>query len=303
MIAENNLINSLKYKVVIHGTGIEYNMYYSRIAFFEAQGNCEVIGISSEDKYFSTLDGYKFIPEEKLSDVEFDYIFVTNKQKFIRNVGSKFEEKAIPIEVLDIPNFNFNRWLKIRNSKLTIVSNTCWGGLTYHFMHLPFNSPFINMHFDFENYLLLLSNFRECIKGKLEQVDTQYDYNLNREYPVMLLNNEVTLHFNHYTSEAEAIEAWARRVKRVNTENILFQLSTVSPEDAKRFLDVCPEDKIVFVPYETNEKGLLTVLPYLTRNDEHAEFWRFVTLSGKGRFSLYDVWELLENKRIKLRIK
>lgn len=125
MIAENNLINSLKYKVVIHGTGIEYNMYYSRIAFFEAQGNYEVIGISSEDKYFSILDGYKFIPEEKLSDVEFDYIFVTNKQKFIRNVGSKFEEKAIPIEVLDIPNFNFNRWLKIRNSKLTIVSNTC----------------------------------------------------------------------------------------------------------------------------------------------------------------------------------
>ena len=83
MIAENNLINRLKYEVVNHGTGIEYNMYYSRIAFFEAQGNYEVIGISSEDKYFSILDGYKFIQEEKLSDVEFDYIFVTNKQKFI----------------------------------------------------------------------------------------------------------------------------------------------------------------------------------------------------------------------------
>ena len=49
--------------------------------------------------------------------------------------------KIISQNVVMLPNFTFQKYKILRESKLSIISQNCFGGFLYHRFHLPFLSP------------------------------------------------------------------------------------------------------------------------------------------------------------------
>ena len=95
--------------------------------------------------------------------------------------------------------FDFEQYVKFINEKVSIVSNHCWGGFTYHSLKAEFLSPFINMFIPQEDYIRLLEDFDDYMKEEIKYYKNEYEPNLQSEYPVALLG-DVELHFNHYLS-------------------------------------------------------------------------------------------------------
>ena len=68
-------------KIVIWGTGVDYNQHLINFKYLEEIGEILVLGVTGNDKYYINLDGYQFIPKAELTNiVDFDYIVVASKK-------------------------------------------------------------------------------------------------------------------------------------------------------------------------------------------------------------------------------
>lgn len=81
------------------------------------------------------------------------------------------------------------------------------------------------------DYLQLLSNLQCYLAAPLRFVEhSKYDV-ANRArvegkcYPIGLLADDVEIHFQHYASVNEAQEKWARRLARVNWDNLFYSFT------------------------------------------------------------------------------
>jgi uncharacterized protein (DUF1919 family)/glycosyltransferase involved in cell wall biosynthesis len=104
-----------------------------------------------------------------------------------------------------------------RDGSLTVISQNCIGGVFSHDMHLPFQSPTVNLCIPAADYVKFVNNLEHYLQMELE-------LHWGEEYPVGRLD-DVEILFVHYDTCLEASEAWERRKKRVNLRNVLV-LST-----------------------------------------------------------------------------
>lgn len=102
---------------------------------------------------------------------------------------------------------------KFHKHNLTIISQNCIGGVFYHDMGLPFNSPTINLFFDANDFLRFVLHLKQYLELPLEM-------HWGEEYPIGKLG-DLTIYFMHYHTCTEALESWNRRVKRIQWDNIL----------------------------------------------------------------------------------
>ena len=49
---------------------------------------------------------------------------------------------------------------RLKNFNPTIISSNCNGGIIYHDLGLPFNSPTINLSMDTDDFIKLVSNLK-----------------------------------------------------------------------------------------------------------------------------------------------
>jgi uncharacterized protein (DUF1919 family) len=104
-----------------------------------------------------------------------------------------------------------------RDGSLTVISQNCIGGVFSHDMHLPFQSPTVNLCIPAADYVKFVNNLEHYLQMEPE-------LHWGEEYPVGRLD-DVEILFVHYDTCLEASEAWERRKKRVNLQNVLV-LST-----------------------------------------------------------------------------
>lgn len=104
-----------------------------------------------------------------------------------------------------------------RDGSLTVISQNCIGGVFSHDMHLPFQSPTVNLCIPAADYVKFVNNLEHYLQMEPE-------LHWGEEYPVGRLE-DVEILFVHYDTCLEAGEAWERRKKRVNLRNVLV-LST-----------------------------------------------------------------------------
>ena len=105
----------------------------------------------------------------------------------------------------------------LKNREVSIISQNCIAGVFYNDMQMQFLSPTINLYFDCPDFVKFVLNLRFYMEQELRM-------EWNETYPVGVLE-DVRIHFMHYQTCTEAKEAWERRSKRINWENILV-LST-----------------------------------------------------------------------------
>lgn len=137
-----------------------------------------------------------------------------------------------------------NWWgrLRLRNRRISIISNDCWGGRMCKFYNLEFNSPFIGLFIVGPDYVKLLEN-REWISRPLEFFDITeskwIDYlksvNQTSHPAARLQGTDIEIHFLHYPDQATAQAKWSRRVKRIDWNNAIVKFNQ---------RDVCDDDLI-----------------------------------------------------------
>lgn len=137
-----------------------------------------------------------------------------------------------------------------RQSHITFVSQNCVGGVLYRMLGIPFSSPTINMFIEDENFVKLAENPAHYFSTDAEPYEECHreEGETPLEYPVIKVD-DILLCCQHYKNCGEAVEAWNRRRKRVNLDNI-FVISCSwdlheRPDLIKRVAE-CKYPKVIF---------------------------------------------------------
>ena len=137
---------------------------------------------------------------------------------------------------------------QFQNTSLSVFSSNCVGCVMLHDLGLRFNSPLVNLYMSAKDYIKFLQDPQGYCDMEFQEKETDLNY------PVAMLG-DLTLHFVHYESYAEAVEAFKKRAKRINYDNLFVIFSErdgCTYEDLKVFDSLPYENKVVFTahPYE-----------------------------------------------------
>lgn len=118
--------------ILIWGSGSVYDEKLTLIRYYESKGDFHIIGITSNDSYYDSIDGYSFVKKEDIKSVKFDWILLCAKdeisvRKDIISLGID-ENKVLSARVLSIPYFDFGKYISLVKSRISIFANNCWGG-------------------------------------------------------------------------------------------------------------------------------------------------------------------------------
>lgn len=291
----------MKYKIILWGQGILYHSHLNVIRFFEQQGAIQVVGLTAAViPYFKRLDGYPVLAPECLDKTDYDYIIIMNDTHFDEIVKDAMRqgiprEKLLSYRVLDIPDLDFEAYIKLKESRISIVSNNCWGGIIYRSLGMECLSPFKNLFVEDEDYIKLLKDLEHYLKCPLQFAYYHEDTHSKERYPVMALD-DIMVHCNHDSEPESAIEKWNRRCRKFNFEHIFVEMYTENRAIAEQFLELKRyREKICFVPYESDREDLMR----LELQPGQTEFYEAVNSNAKfGRNSgAYDIVDLLNGKK------
>lgn len=283
-------------RLIIWGLGREYYKALSTIRYLEMTNQIEVVGVVSRDDCYSTVDGYTCYKVYQIKELAFDYILVATGKKVYREINSQIvergidSEKILNISVCLLPNFDFEKYLLIKENKMSIVSNNCWGGLTSHMLQLEFLSPFVNLAIEDQYYIKLLSNFKNYMEKELIFIRWEYYERLKHEYPIFRIG-DVEIRFLHYHTVEDAKMSWERRKCRINYNNLFVMMYTTS-EDISQQFDALPfRNKVCFVPFYSSNKS--TYCLDIADKLPEVPFWEIVNSSAMGIYKTYNVLSLL----------
>lgn len=296
-----------KYKVIVLGTGKSYDEHLGEIKYEEAKGNIEVVGVISRVRYYDSLDGYRGLDWSALKKETYDYIILADEYNVLKEPVLEYgidENILLNIEIFSIPNFDFPRYIEVYNSNITIISNNCWAGLTYHLLRMQFKSPTINLWIADDEYLKMLENFDYYLSQELVLDRTGFDERLNREYPIGRLD-DAHLHFNHYKNFEDAKIKWEIRKNRMNKDNMFFSFHALTLEDAEKFDRLPFKNKKVYTLFENNLESAVCLANFspVVNNECEQQFWKVIIGFAVQYYKYYDVLKLLNNEKDFLRIK
>ncbi len=248
-------------KVLIWGIGSYYDKY---IANWVNKKEVEVLAfVTSDSVVCSILDGKPIIKPQDIRDYQYDYIIIASKfYKEIRwkiiNELSISANKLINGRVIKLPCFSWKRYIKILESRITLIAEVCYGGYIYNQLGLQFNSPFINTRIEENDYLKLLEKLYYYLEQKIVLINdigtvenmkstmVSPDVSWGKMgYPVFALD-DVKLHAIHTLNPYTYTEEWNRRIKRINTNNVLVMMILENDNVAKRFSRLNIKNKIGF---------------------------------------------------------
>lgn len=135
---------------------------------------------------------------------------------------------------------------RLTNKSPSIISANCIGCLISHWLQLPFNSPFVNLYIEKDEYIELLENFDLFISSTLTEVN-----DCNVTFPVGQIIG-IKIYFMHYKTFQDAKDAWERRLKRIDKNNLGIIFPNLTRGDDKiieRFERLSFKNKIAFSDY------------------------------------------------------
>lgn len=284
-----------QYKCLIWGIGAEFEKYINLIHYQELLGNIKIVGVTSAESWFKSVFSYPFIKKEELSNVEIDIVLVASDRQFMRirqnalDVG--FEEfQIINCRALELPYFNFQKYISLLENPISIFANNCWGGLLYHRLALPFTSPFVNMFERDEDYIKILKEPQKYMKLPLKFEKTLYNETLEQTYPVCSCGDAL-LYFNHYASFEEANEKWEQRKQRINWDNVFVMMRAENKESEREFHSLPYDKRICFVPFASENKMSFEIeyYSYIRKRP----FFSLVNGTVQGKYKGYSLLDLL----------
>ena len=285
------------HRILIWGCVFQYNQYINAIRYHEVGGGIKIVGITAKDKLYTCLDGYPFIPVEDVSAENVDYVVVTSERYYRAILTTAIEKgfcrnQVLLARIFCLPYFDFNEYIELLQSKISIVAMNCWGGYSYHTLGMEFASPFINLHLLQDDFIRLLNNFTYYMKQPLQYERIHYDFTMKKEHPVALLD-DVELYLNHYSTMEEAEQKWNTRITRLNMDNLFVMMYTQDPQILERFDKVPFDRKVCFVPFESSLQSAFTLQAASHKEMREMPFYKIVNRTPVGYLHDYNLIRLL----------
>ena len=249
------------YKIIVWGCRTIYNAHLARLRLMEASGEVDVLGVYAANlQYGETIDNYPILTRSDISCLVHDYLLImadklSNEilQEYLTLGGKR--EKAILYRVLDIPNMSFSQYIRIREARFSILSESCYGGLLYNYLCLEALSPLKNMWLYTEDYFRLLDDlpyYMSLSPIYLHPYNGPLGPYAQPGYPILLLGDSIRLHCNHDSDPYAAIEKWNMRCKKINYQNLLVTFFAKNPEQEAKFYQTrCSGRRLCFTPYQS----------------------------------------------------
>lgn len=290
------------HKVLIWGTAVEYDNYLTVIKYYESKKAFQVVGVTSNDNYYRYLDGYPFIHKKDLAKIAYDWIIICaskektasiRKEAMTMNIA---EDILFSAHILLLPDFDFDKYIRLSESKVSVFACNCWGSQIYKRLGLKVRSPFYNMYESVSEYVRFLKNAKEILSGeKLQFYKTEYNDDRLFDYPVYDLAG-MKLHMNNYPDPEEAEKKWYERCARINWDNVFVMMYSDNVNYIEEFSKLPYQKKICFTTKDIDIPGTFC-LP-IEKVCPGNQFGQIVIGSATGRYKLYDVMELLLSGQI-----
>ncbi len=250
------------HKVVLWGLGEGYNTF----VYLHGHDMVDVIALIDKNRnYYKSIDGIPIISPEELGSIKFEYLIVTviDVSNFYNIVDEAItkgvcREQILPLRIFEIPFFNFEEYIAIKDSRISILSDWCFAGYLYRKFGMKHLTPTINMFSDNKNYFRFISDLDKYLKLPMEEVENVVDKPYLGFYacPRGRLG-DVEWVFNHDVNYETAAARWKRGVERFNWDNYLVIMTIRSDEMAYAFDELPVQNKIGFY---WKELGLESVI-------------------------------------------
>ena len=130
----------------------------------------------------------------------------------------------------------------------SVFASNCNGACICHDLGLAFNSPFVNLWMTPTDFIAFLKAPREYLSLPLV-----FQSEKSVPYPVAKLS-DLTIWFEHYSSDEDAASAWKRRCERIRWDKLFILMTDrdgCTYEDLQSFDALPYEHKVVFthIPY------------------------------------------------------
>ena len=184
----------------------------------------------------------------------FDWNAYEDIVSFLLEQPGVTREHILPGWLLIDRSFDLERYRFLQKSKVSILSNTCWGGILSRTLGIEHCSPTKNCWFLDIDYLKML----QSPEHYLLESDPVFDHWKNGEgkydeirYPVLRLD-DIFVFCNHDTDPEAAIHTWLRRREKLDLENVFIEFSAYNRAFEKEFslLERYPR-KLCLVPWNT----------------------------------------------------
>lgn len=165
-------------------------------------------------------------------------------------------------------NFDKKNRQRLINNEVTIISSNCVGGVISHRLGLQFLSPTINLFFMPKDFIKFCSDLHHYITLTPTLITEESD-----SFPVIRLG-DMKIFAMHYHSFEEFKEAWEKRKRRINWQNISIIMTMrdgATMDDLKAFDALPYKNKVVFVPYPMPKISSSYVIPNTANEGEDKE--------------------------------
>lgn len=110
------------------------------------------------------------------------------------------------------------RWrCGLQATGFSVISQNCLGGIIYHDLGLPFTSPTIGLAIYGDDFVRFVEHLAEYLE--IEAQPAGFQANASKTYPLIRVG-DITVDAVHYESPEQAAEAWNRRARRVNLDDV-----------------------------------------------------------------------------------
>lgn len=245
----------------IYGIGMQYNILSSYLKIYHDRINILAL-VTTEPQGISYLDGKKVIRPWEMKIDEMDYVIVAMKQyKEVFGILEKMglSDRLIRSDIFSIPNFVLEDYLRLKESRPSVLSNTCLAGFVYHDLGLKMLSPTINTRC--RNYIQFLKDYEHYLSTDIilaEKDFVEEDLEGNPVFcPRGILDDSVCWWFPHVNNENEGIEVWNRRRHYINFDNIIALMIILTDEQAYEFEQIPIKKKLGFYYKDLNLSSVL----------------------------------------------
>lgn len=205
------------------------------------------------------LDGViELCSEKEAFGSEYDYVIICeeNYEQGMRDI-EKYKINAddfiYPNAIIENVCFDLCQYIELRKRKVSIVCDTNWGGEIYRSLYIEYNSPFIDLKIDPNEYLKLISNLSYYMRCPLEKVADRSVTGV----PKGRLD-DVLISFPEEWSFDAAKQNWNERIKKFNSrEYVIVMCGVENRQQLEKFLKLQIKNSYLFYPEYCDEDNVI----------------------------------------------
>ena len=215
----------------------------------------------------SFVDGYKTYALSDVPFVESDYVILAvgaGWQEAMQSVSRYVSvSRIIRSKVFFTPFFDLSEYLRLKESRCSILSNFCLGGIISDQLGLEFLSPTVNMVCLGEDFIRFVNRFEEYLATDMVEYQNEAYIPHTRGTETFMgkgMVGDVTWYFRHSYHPAADVKKWNERRGRVNPDNIAVMMVLFTREEVELFEKI-PVKKKLGLFFEPTEYEDILYIP------------------------------------------